>query len=578
MSTGRMGSSGFRSHIRFRSIVMIGAFVAAALAPGSAIGASKAVAASAKQQPARAGQTRALTPAQKALVRGHIVPYTPRKNYVANSALILADSVSGSPSLEEAQAVSKLFTVTVVSDATWMSMTTAQFRAYQVLIIGDATCPDFSGGGAGESFHAADPGAGGNGAWKPAVMKSGGARVIIGTDPTFHDKNGAGANQKVLEADGIAYAGSVAGATGAYVDLSCTYSPPTPNNTGVPLLDGLSAFGSGKFTVGGAPCAGSISLIAKSGPTASMTDADLSDWSCSVHEYFNTWAADYTPLALATDPAVPDVWTGVDVDTGGSVHGSPYILASGGGLITSSCLNVTPGTATNAIFSAHTVKATFKYASTAGGACDTPITKTTITWKIVTGPNLGKSGTCVTDASGQCTFTYTGTGGLGRDTISAKGTDPSSGATEEGLAYKDWVLPISISKTGIQRKGTIYWTITWSNIARYPVYNVHIDDALPGGGVFARASHTGFFCPPNNGVNAGPNLRRFFNPRCTVPGGKHGTITIKEKLAKGTLDGTALCNCATVFFTLTKKVTRTTKTYSAYACFTIVVNRTGKPA
>jgi hypothetical protein len=157
-------------------------------------------------------------------------------------------------------------------------------------------------------------------------MASGGNRVLIGTDPTYPYLYGGRAGD-VLEGNGIAFAGATAGATGAYVDLSCAYTFSTPG-TPVPMLDGLSTHGTGQFTVGGAPCAGSIAIVAASGPTAGLHDADLSDWQCSVHEYFDTYPADYTPLAPATDPNVPPTYSATDVDTGQPVAGSAYVLVA----------------------------------------------------------------------------------------------------------------------------------------------------------------------------------------------------------------------------------------------------------
>ena len=56
-------------------------------------------------------------------------------------ALILGSTVSGGASSREAtSAAGNGFTVTVVDNATWGAMTTAQFSDYQLIIIGDPTC------------------------------------------------------------------------------------------------------------------------------------------------------------------------------------------------------------------------------------------------------------------------------------------------------------------------------------------------------------------------------------------------------------------------------------------------------
>jgi hypothetical protein len=55
-----------------------------------------------------------------------------------STVLILSTSVSGGTSSAEAQAASSLgATVTVATPATWDAMTTAQFKGYSALVIGD---------------------------------------------------------------------------------------------------------------------------------------------------------------------------------------------------------------------------------------------------------------------------------------------------------------------------------------------------------------------------------------------------------------------------------------------------------
>src|SRR5262249_22315139 len=130
---------------------------------------------------------------------------------VQPKALILADSVtvpgqSPAPfaeSLEQYEAEQDGYTVTSVTGAQWDALTADQFTQYRVIIIGDNTC-------SGEfEFDAAVKNAT---TWEPVVMKSGGNKVLIGTDPVFHSSPGG--PQAQLLANGIAYAGNVAGATG----------------------------------------------------------------------------------------------------------------------------------------------------------------------------------------------------------------------------------------------------------------------------------------------------------------------------------------------------------------------------
>ena len=339
-------------------------------------------------------------------------------------ALILGSTVSGGSSSLEAQgATNDGFAVTVVSDATWGSMTAADFAKYQVLIIGDPTCGDTTDGAALANKSV----------WQGVVMSSGGNRVIIGTDPTYHNGESTGGGHTAkgaeLEQNGIAYAGAVAGATGAYVDISCSSS--SDGAPDYPFLDGLSTHNApGAFQASVPPCEGNIAIVAQSGPTTGLHDADLSNWSCSVHQSFSAWPSDFTPLAIATDaPTQP--YCANDVDTGALACGQPYILLAGGGVTITSNITLTPASATNPIGGSHTVTA--KIVDSTGA----PVAGKTVTFSIDSGPNVGKTGTGVTNASGEATFTYTDTGGAGTDSISAVFTT-DSGAQEKATATKTW--------------------------------------------------------------------------------------------------------------------------------------------
>lgn len=341
-------------------------------------------------------------------------------------ALILGSTVSGGPASLEAQgAMNDGFAVTVVDDTTWDSMSAADFAKYQVLIIGDPTCGNTVGVGTAADINKS--------VWQPVVMASGGNRVIIGTDPTFHNGEFTGtgtAKGAELEQNGIAFAGAVAGATGAYVDISC-FAPGYEGSPDYGFLDGLSTHNApGAFQASEPPCEGAIAIVAQSGPTTGLHDADLSNWECSVHQSFSVWPSDFTPLAIATDaPSKP--YCANDVDTGTLACGQPYILLAGGGVTITSSITLTPATATNPIGGSHTVTAKIVDSS------NNPVAGKTVTFSIDSGPNVGKTGTGVTNASGETTFTYTDTGGAGTDSISAVFTN-DAGAQEKATATKTW--------------------------------------------------------------------------------------------------------------------------------------------
>ena len=246
-----------------------------------------------------------------------------------NSVLILGSSVSGgAASLEATTATSQGFTVVIDSDVAWAARTTADFATFKALILGDPTC---QGGGAAASATAAA--VANNAVWGPAVS---GNVVLIGTDPTFHSSFGPGGAQggDTVASSGIAFAAAAAGDTGLYATLSCYFDSTAPL-TPVPLLAPF-----GVFTVTGVGCYNDSHIVAAHPALAGLTDASLSNWSCSVHEAFDTFpnagANAFVPLAIAENIAGAGSITFPD-----GTFGIPYILARGEAIVTVGCGNGT---------------------------------------------------------------------------------------------------------------------------------------------------------------------------------------------------------------------------------------------
>jgi hypothetical protein len=345
----------------------------------------------------------------------------------ANEVLILGATVSGGTNSLEAQEItSQGFTPVVVDDATWEGMTTAQFASYRAIVIGDPTCGNYDDT---SHFTAAlsHPGT-----WGAAVN---GNVLIIGTDPVFHSGGTLTSGPGKLIAHGIDFALAQSGKTGAYIDLSCAYGE-MPANTPVTLLDGLR---SGGFTVDGTPssvCYNDAHIVATHPALTGLTDADLSNWSCSVHESFDTWPGDYTVLAMARN--FGSTYTASD----GTV-GEPYILASGTGLH-SFPLSLDPLSQTKATGGSATVTAQLLDATTG-----LPVSGTTISFRIESGPNGGTTGTCspsscITDSAGQVQWTYTGAR-PGTDTVQAwidqNGNGQPSSGEPQTTAAVTWTGP-----------------------------------------------------------------------------------------------------------------------------------------
>ena len=76
-------------------------------------------------------------------------------------------------------------------------------------------------------------------------------------------------------------------------------------------------------------------------------------------------------------------------------------------------VGLSPSVASNPVGTDHTVT------GLASAANDTPIPGVTIDFRVISGPNMGKTGSGVTGADGKTTFTYHDDGGAGTDTIQA---------------------------------------------------------------------------------------------------------------------------------------------------------------
>lgn len=103
-------------------------------------------------------------------------------------------------------------------------------------------------------------------------------------------------------------------------------------------------------------------------------------------------------------------------------------------------LTLSPSSAINPVGTQHTVTATF------GAAPDIPFPNLSVKIAVIEGPNNGTSATGFTNASGQISFTYTDTGGVGIDKIQATGFIPRDELDEifiSNIVTKEWIAPIA---------------------------------------------------------------------------------------------------------------------------------------
>jgi len=154
-------------------------------------------------------------------------------------------------------------------------------------------------------------------------------------------------------------------------------------------------------------------------PTAEGTAIGITDALdvCCWHDNYTSFPSFLS--ALATYPNV-----------------SNTVAALGGAEVTIPGFVLSPTTATNPVNTPHTVTITV---STTTGGVTLPVAGVTVNFA-VTGANTA-SGSCVTDANGQCTFSYTGTNG-GTDTITATAT--VAGQAQTATATKEWALPLNV--------------------------------------------------------------------------------------------------------------------------------------
>jgi Ca2+-binding RTX toxin-like protein len=193
-----------------------------------------------------------------------------------------------SDGLESTVATDAGHAVTVADEATWASMTTAQFAALDAIVFGDdEPCSAFT---TAEDNRTT---------WSPAVSEG----IVVGSfDPSAHD-DGAGPNQtEELVNNSINFA--VAGTRGGTgLSVSCAFEFGTPGT--VTLLDQFGTFqfdGESRDT---------ITILAPSHPVIvgppTLTESGLDNWGQSAHSGFTTFPASFEVIALGENGSTEPV-------------------------------------------------------------------------------------------------------------------------------------------------------------------------------------------------------------------------------------------------------------------------------
>ncbi len=395
--------------------------------------------------------------------------------------LILGSTVTGGASSEEAQSALAIgLGADVVSDSDWAAMTTGQFAAYQALILGDRTCIGLGSGAATATANSA--------VWGAAVD---GNVIAIGTDEVYHSSQGG----LQVTRNGVAFAADAADKTGMMVSLSCYYHA-TAAGTPVPLLDPF-----GDFTATGVGCYNDAHIVATHPALTSLTDSSLSNWSCSVHEAFDSFPDEFLPLVIAEDTGGSPLPGSMRFPDGTS--GVPYVLARGEGLRLVRQIDLTPDSATNPVGTSHTVTATVRENGES-------VVETRVTFTVLTGPNAGVTGSSYTDDEGQASFTYDDEGGAGTDTIQATYVDRSETLQESNVVTKTWgteappaakptpPADIGVTKTDspdpVSVGQNITYTMTVKNYGPGVATGSAMTDTLPAGVTFLSVATTKGSC------------------------------------------------------------------------------------
>ena len=200
------------------------------------------------------------------------------------TVLIYGPSMDTETPNEQTVAHSQGHTVTVVSATEWAAMTTAQFSAFDALVIGD--------GGCDEDLVDLDTVRDTRQTWSPAVT---GNITLNGFDPFAHEDEVEGQR---LVANSLNFAaGSQAGRTGLFFSLGCWYEDM---GNPVTIMDQF-----GTFTAD-AENNNAVDILVPTHPVmAGLTEAGLSDWGNSTHAQFTAFPTSFQPLANDVD-ADPD--------------------------------------------------------------------------------------------------------------------------------------------------------------------------------------------------------------------------------------------------------------------------------
>jgi len=245
----------------------------------------------------------------------------------------------------------------------------------------------------------------------PNTGAMGSAMTALGQADFMYTSNGT-AGTDTIEAtvmvDGVT---STCTAMKEWIDPTCSLDPPAAVN----MINTMHTVTVEVLRAPGVPAAGVMVDfdVVGVGPNAGDSGSDVTN-----------------AAGMATFMYPGDGGTGVDmIEATGMVDGVPFLCTATKEWIDSGC-GLMPLVDTNQVGTDHTVTVVV----VENGA---PVNGETVNFDVTAGPNNGAAGIAMTDANGEATFTYTGAGGPGTDTIEASGM--VSGVPFLCTATKTWI-------------------------------------------------------------------------------------------------------------------------------------------
>jgi hypothetical protein len=349
--------------------------------------------------------------------------------------LILSSTLASSASInEETQAATLGLGADVVDNTQWAAMTADQFAQYDAIVLGDPACDS-----AGDSATTLSAPLANLSTWIPAVT----GNVFFSTsDAVFHANNGsneAGATLQITK--GLAFAAG-GGTTGLYFTSSC-YEDDAWTGVLNTLSTGWTDTANSSDDI---HVTGSATLL------AGLDDAALVGYGSTVHHLIDSWGSDFTVYAIATDAgaasadgqgasAAATPITGPYNAQDGTT-GAPVILIRGANASPSHILlqsDQTHQVGEDAHLLATVTNPNLPTVTSAA----IPVDGITVTFTVVSGPNVGKTMQGVTDTDGNVTIDYT-SATAGADVWQASFVDPAQQTETSNQVTVTWTAPTPI--------------------------------------------------------------------------------------------------------------------------------------